>query len=216
MAKSKEDIVEKIFIIIAFSIFLSGCNRLDAHQPLSDYKLPITPSTPISQTFIPSKNNLNIVSICLRNPERIQSPMIFNLYDADSVEPIRTIEFSASNIDSLDCTRFQFEPVADSVGRTYRGELLSLDEGDPPIGLYIEAYSVDDYTNGVSMVGDSIVPYDLHFKTHYTQQLDETVSDSSSNFIRRLFADIPFLTAYIIILLFTLTYLFRKNEKPQK
>lgn len=198
-------------IVIVFALLLSGCNRLDAHQPLTDTTIPLTLESSVSQTFLSSRDGLNIVSICIRNPKRALTPMQFKLYESTSNEVIREIQFSGGNIDNLDCTRFQFEPILTSRDRIYRAEVSALEGGDPPLGMHIEAYSVDDYLEGHTLIGDDTADYDLHFKTNYKQDRSGVISESVDKFVDRILIDNGFMSIYLIIIIFIIYHILRKQ-----
>ena len=176
--------MKKLFLVFLASIFLSGCNRLDFHQPLTTTSPPLTAGTTVSQTFRANHNNLNIVSICLRNHERIDMPLRFSLSEAG--HEVRFIDFSSHNIDNTDCTRFQFAPLTDSGGRTFTASIIALPTQTPaliPLVVGVEKHGTD-----------------LHFKTHYYQSPIDAVKESWSQFVYRLTQDLAFLIPYLLLL----------------
>ncbi len=180
--------MKKIFLIFISALFLGGCNRLDNHQPLTSSVEKIPEGNSISQSFTSSRDNLNIVSICIRNPERGLIPLQFSLSEND--REVRHIDFSSGNIDNEDCTKFQFSPILDSANHLYVARISSFppdkDKLTPTV-LTIEKY------------GDT-----LHYKTFYYQSLKEAVAESFSQFPPRIIADLGFFILWGAGLIFLL------------
>lgn len=186
-------------------------NRLDNHQPLGDQKISFEGSHEISQLFTSNYQNLNAVSICIRNPSRLLTPIKFELKDVQGTV-LRTIDFTGGNIDNSDCTRFQFDPVGDSGNQDYLASLTLQIDDDLAIpeqqalksGLYIEAHAGTDYLAGNAYQAGLELPYDLHFKTFYRQETKAVISESATQFQARLFADPVFFVSLLGIFLYLL------------
>jgi|GEM_PF-2443261 len=206
--------MKKLLIVLFSAIMLAGCNRQDVHQALGSKRILFSRANIVSQSFVSSAPNLNIVSICLRNPDRTLTPFEFTLHIAtSSSQAIRTLEFTGGNIDNQDCTRFQFEPIPSSQGQLYVAQIkpkLGLEE-DPRSNIYLEANQGDDYLGGQAYTDDVPTSYDLHFKTSYRQDLKTVLSESFSNFISRIFQDPIFFILYAISII-CLIFLLKKNR----
>ncbi|MFH2085966.1 MAG: hypothetical protein ABII21_04250 [bacterium] len=187
--------MKKIALVLVSAFFLSGCSRLDAHQPLTTSVIPLSGGESVSQTFLSTHDNLGIVSICLRNFERAQIPLHFSLSENSSV--IRSLDFSSANIDNTDCTRLSFEAVADSGGHTY---VASVSAG-PPVKGSLNPAKLSVETSGAG----------LHFKTFYRQELGSVIRESFAQFIARLTLDIAFLLPYLATLLVLLFLIIKKK-----
>lgn len=188
-------------------------NRQDVHQPLTDTKLLLDSATSVSQTFVSSYANLNIVSVCLRNPARLLSPLTFNLYEGDSSTPIRKIDFSGGNVSEDDCTRLQFEPIADSFDQSYTFELTSAGFADPvnlKNSMYLEVAHDSNYPDGTGYVDGDPIGMDTHFKTFYRQEIGEVFRESISQFVNRLPLDLGFILPYILLVAFVIYRLVRR------
>ena len=188
-------------------------NRLDAHQPLTSSRLSYAKVDSIGQTFKSDYDNLNIVSICIRNQSRVLTPFEFSLYEAtSSSKPIRTLSFSGGNIDNQDCTRFQFDPVDDSKGKVYLATISAkpVGEGREYYSVYIEAHQGGDYREGQAYLGTTPTDQDLHFKTFYRQDLQTVMSESSSQLGGRLISDPLFMIPYLIIIIYVIRRLIKK------
>lgn len=199
--------MKKFVLLVISTLFLSGCNRLDNHQPLSSASLSFAKANIITQTFLSHRDNLNAVSICLKNPSRSPIPLHFALAD-DTNSILRELNFTGGNIDNLDCTRFQFEPIPNSANRRYLASIsLNLDPTLDPkeevllrYGLLIQAHGGGDYLDGTASVDGIETPYDLHFKTFYFQPLKEVVAESSRQFGHRLTQDPLFFLVFLSLL----------------
>lgn len=186
-------------------------NRLDNHQPLSSHPIYFAKVDTISQTFVSHRPSLNIVSICMRNPSRLMTPLRFELID-DNAEVVRSLDFSGGNIDNFDCTKFQFEPIKDSLDRSYIAQISatldpSLDSKEKEAaksGLYVESHGGGDYLGGSAYVDGKDTGFDLHFKTLYRQEYDEVFKESYLGFGSRIIKDPIFFVVFLTILAFVI------------
>lgn len=208
--------MKKILLIVISAIFLSGCNRLDNHQPLQSSKLTFTKSDRIGQTFVSHRDNLNMVYMCVRNTGRSLIPLRFEL-KSDGGQVLRTLDFTGGNIDNDDCTRFQFEPLADSKNKVYEADIVTnLDPTLEPAevtllrnGVYIESHGGGDYKDGVAVVDGVPTQLDLHFKTLYSQPLNDVIKEAWQGLLARLTMDPTFLLIYLALLIFLMLKLKR-------
>lgn len=206
--------MKKLFFITLTAIFLSGCNRLDNHQPLQSSKLTFTKSSRIGQTFVSHRDNLNMVYICVRNTGRSLIPLRFEL-KSDEGKVLRTLDFTGGNIDNDDCTRFQFEPVADSKNKIYKADIVA--QLDPKLeptevallrnGVYVESHGGGDYKDGVAMVDGQPTELDLHFKTLYSQPLRDVIKEAWQGLLVRLTMDPIFIFIYLSLMIFLIAKL---------
>lgn len=210
--------MKKLFIIIISTIFLSGCNRLDVHQPLTDTLVKFDTAKVISQTFVSTRENLNIVSVCLRNPARVLAPFRFELWQQNPHVLLREIEFNGGNIDNSDCTKFQFTPVENSRGQAYEFKIISIvlvEEKLARVSVHVEAYNDTNYLGGSASLDDQPLNADLHFKTHFYQPLQTVVRESWLQLLSRLTKDFVFLLPYTLLLL-GISLLCLKKAPPHK
>lgn len=189
-------------------------NRQDVHQPQTDTLYLLDTAATVGQTFFSSRPELNIVSVCLRNPARQLTPITFKLYDNSSrTEPLRTIEFNGGNVSEDDCTRLQFVPLTDSANKEYYLELSSpgfANPINPKNSMYIEVASDYNYPGGTAYVDGVPLAADLHFKTYYRQDLAEVAQESVTQFGSRLPQDLGFMLPYLLILGLVLARLFKR------
>lgn len=193
----------KSFFLTFISLLTSfSLNRLDVHQPRTAFKPSYNRSVSISQSFKSHHNQLNIVSICIRNPHRILEPLQFNLYEATpSSQPVRSFNFSSGNIDNQDCTRFQFEPISHSQNKFYFAEIKRLKPNSKkPSSLYVEAYVDNDYLEGTAYRDNQPLNKDLHFKTFYRQPFFQALIQAVHNFSYRIIQDPIFFIFYFFLL----------------
>lgn len=189
--------MKKIIFVIITSFVLSGCNRLDQHQPFTDGTLILPPGDVVSQTITASRNNLNTVSICLRNPNHVEIPLTFTLIENN--QAIRTLDFNSANIDKDDCTKLKFLPVDNSQGHSYIARIESAKREtesaiSPPI--LVEK-------NGST----------LHYKTFYYQSMNEVVNESVIQFYNRVFLDPWFMIVWVGLIIFTIFKIVRSKSE---
>lgn len=193
-------------------------NRLDNHQPLSTHNIYFAKIDSISQTFISHRANLNIVSICLRNPNRLLIPLRFELYDDDG-GVVRSLDFTGGNIDNFDCTKFQFDPISSSKDKKYTAQIHSVIDPllDPQekaavqSGIYVESHGGGDYIGGNAYINGADSGYDLHFKTFYRQDIQTVFKESYMSFSYRVMQDRAFIIAFLIIL----SFIFFKHHRAK-
>lgn len=200
--------MKKIIFILLASFTLAGCNRIDSHQPLSSHKLSYLKSYSIGQKFVSNRDGLNMVNICIRNPSRVLLPLQFTLLDDAGIE-LRQLNLDAGNIDNVDCTRIQFEPISDSKGKVYTSIITVMKDSEPDSkyveltkpSIFIEAHGGGDYLGGNAVVDGQESIYDLHFKTYYKQDLRSVIEESFSNFGVRLTQDLFFDIIFILLII---------------
>ncbi len=175
--------VKRLLLILSLAFFLSGCNRLDQHQPLTTEVSRVKPGDTIEETFLARRDYLNIVSICIRNPDRILLPVTFELWEKGQAAPLRTIDFSSGNIDNVDCTRLQFEPIPNSAQTTYTARLK--------VGATTALTNAPQFLTIEKDAGH------LHYKTFYRQDIEEVIHESLTQLPPRLLADWGFLIVWV-------------------
>lgn len=180
--------MKKMLFVMLSALFLGGCNRIDIHQPQTSTVTKLMEGDSVSQSFVAGRDNLNIVSICLRNFERALIPLNFSLLENNL--QIRSIDFSSGNIDNEDCTRFQFSPVLGSAHHSYVAKISSTEPGKDK--LIPAVFTVEKYEG------------DLHYKTFYSQPLKEVVIESLSQLPPRARSDWPFLGLWLLGLIYLL------------
>lgn len=203
------------FLAILAGIVTIGINRTDVHQPLSDTRLYLDKYSAVSQTFTSTHNNMNIVSICIRNPNREMTPFEFAVYEGtSSAAAVRTLAFTGGNIDNQDCTRFQFEPIADSAGKSYVAEVRATRprEEYPRVGIYVESYAGEDSVDGAAYQDTKMIAADLHMKTAYRERLTVTVTKSITEFFTRAGQDLLFFILYGALFIYILIRIFRLKK----
>lgn len=191
--------MKKLVLVFISAILLSGCNRLDVHQPLTSTFIKFDSAKVVSQSFVSTRENLNIVSVCLRSPTRNLAPFRFELWQLSPPTLVREISFSGGNIDNSDCTKFQFDPIPESRQQSYLFKIISTDQAEDKLAratMYVEGYADNNYPNGTAMLDDFPLQLDLHFKTNYYQPLLSVFNESLSLFFSRLTLDPLFLLPY--------------------
>jgi hypothetical protein len=189
--------MKKILLIIVAGFFLSGCNRLDQHQPLTSQIIKFSEGESISEKIKATRNNLNTVSICIRNPQRELIPLTFTL--TESTTQLRTLTFSSGNIENEDCTKFKFDPITDSQGKVYTTTIKSLPPSkDKLIPTVLTVEKHEDIT---------------HYKTFYYQSTSEVIRESLTQFYYRLFLDPWFMIFWAGLAIFIIVKIVRSKSE---
>lgn len=193
-----------ILAVLAISVF-GVRKRVDIVQNRGDDLYQIYGNREVGQTFIASKNNLNIIVLNLKNPAlRNQQLIYFRLEESKTANKLREIQISGLNIGDPSSVRFQFDPILDSAGESYRFYLNSpLSTVEDAIEVY---YSPKDiYAGGEMIISDQEITGELCFTSYYypgskIAVIRETVRD----FLLRFWSDKSFVFIYLILLFLTL------------
>jgi len=163
-------ILSSLYLILLLLELLSltflALRRLpDTVQHRGEKYLPVYSDIPLTQTFHPRHDNINVVLISLKNPNLANiDPLIFTLSDLQGSE-IRRVEASGRNTGDGVTLRFQFSPVPDSAGREFLIKLSApnTSRGSPAISAGFS--ETDAYPLGRSLIpGES---GDMSFQLFY-------------------------------------------------
>jgi len=136
--------------------------RLDQASP------PLTSEHTVGQTFVSGYSNLRALEFLVARyepdtsiPADARVTLRLERLDAGVLPTVVTL--SASPLEHNQTLRFDFPPLADSLGASYRATLSS--NGDHGIGFW-HAGS-DAYAGGELMIDESVVPGDLRLISFY-------------------------------------------------
>lgn len=119
-----------IFIVpIIFAMLLSVVPA--SEQPGYDgvTKLSIYGKRDIIQKFVSVRSNLTAIGTSIKNPNLSnKKDIIFNLYD-ETGKLIRTTTINGRNIQDGDFVKIHFDPIRDSINKTYTFNLSSPSAG---------------------------------------------------------------------------------------
>lgn len=122
----------------------------------SDQRISIYGTRGLSQKFISKEKNLVAIGTSIRNPNlKNKKEILFNLYDDNGVL-IRTSLLNGLNIQDGAFVKFVFEPVIDSLNKTYTFTIFSPEAGPEET---IEAFYINKPT-------DSIIEFTYDKKIH--------------------------------------------------
>ena len=159
-------ILSSLYLILLLLELLSltflALRRLpDTVQHRGEKYLPVCSDTPLTQTFRPRHDNINVVLISLKNPNLANiDPLIFTLSDLQGSE-IRRVEASGRNTGD----GVTLPPVPDSAGREFLITLSApnTSRGSPAISAGFS--ETDAYPLGRSLIpGES---GDMSFQLFY-------------------------------------------------
>lgn len=127
-------------VIFALSLSLFVRRLPDVGQPRENTQTWVYQDHPVSQTFTPQNNGLNLLTVYLKNVSlRNQDPLTFSLSDSSGI--IREIKLSGYNIGDGDNVPFQFEPISDSSNKSFKFTFTSSSPKEIAIGV---GYSEQD------------------------------------------------------------------------
>lgn len=192
-------LITNLFSILLFfiTLFLLGI-ILDSRKSLN-FKIasgtsiqPIIKSSPKIEEIKSNKSNLYLLVIRLKNNsvENIDRFKLELIGSRDSI--IRSVEISGRNIGDDEWVRFQFDPIGDSLNKSYK-VILSSDttDKDKAVNAYI------DESGLLAIEGYSKVPFIISLETVL------------ASFINKFFMDIKFGIFYISLIAFLITYLIK-------
>ena len=118
-----------LFVVLVLpGIFASRLNLIPtADQPGydSNRRLSIYGAREVSQKFISEDKNMAAIGTSVRNPNlQNKKDVTLNLYD-ENKNLIRTSTLNGQNIQDGDFIKFTFQPIVDSMGKTYSFTLSS-------------------------------------------------------------------------------------------
>lgn len=179
-----------LFLVFAMPMVLAVTLKVTpaGDQPgyNSDQKLSIYGTRGISQKFVSKEKNLTAIGTSIRNPNlKNKKEIIFSLYD-EGGKLVRTSVLNGQNFQDGDFVKFYFEPITDSVDKTYSFSLFSPEAGPEEI---IEVFYVSSTTDSIlDYTYDGIVyPGGLPIVTfHKPDSKWEVVKEVYSNWLSRL------------------------------
>jgi hypothetical protein len=124
-------LIEMIALLLLFIMILGidtffVRNRIDSAKSGEKYE---SVGNLKSTEIVPNHNNFNIVILQLKNPGITNSEdFVFRIYSSTG-EILRSINFNGKNIGDPGDLRFQFDPITDSGGKTYKVEVTRANSG---------------------------------------------------------------------------------------
>ena len=189
-----------MFFVLLLSAF-GVRKRVDIAQTRGEHLFQIYGDGKVGQTFVASRNNLNIIFLDLKNAAlRNQQPIYFHLEEAETAQSLREIEISGLNVGDPSSVRFQFNPILDSAGKSYRFYLDSpTSTEEDAIEVYYSPQNL--YSDGEMIIDDQKFGGELRFTSYYypgskTTVIRETIKD----LMARLLTDKSFMIVYLALL----------------
>lgn len=159
---------------ITTSVSPSPITATDQSQPRLNQAAPVPRgATALTQTFTARRNGLSAIEVlAVVYPDAsASSSLSIQLIDAQG-RVIATADFS--QIQHNHPLSLAFAPLSNSAGQTYSLRL----SGTPDNAITAWAYSLDGYPPGELRFGDSRLPGDLRFTTHYTYLWPDMLTDA--------------------------------------
>jgi hypothetical protein len=152
----------------------------------SDQRISIYGKRGLSQKFVSREKNLTAIGTSIRNPNlKNKKEIILSLYDENN-KLIRTSVLNGQNVQDGDFVKFVFEPISDSLNKTYLFTIFSSEAGPEET---IEVFYINSSTDSVlEYTYDEITyPGGLPIVTfHKPDSKWEVVGDVYLNLLSRL------------------------------
>jgi hypothetical protein len=129
----------------------------------SDQRLSVYGKRGVSQKFVSKEKNFTAIGTSIRNPNlKNKKEIILSLYD-ESRKLIRTSALNGQNVQDGDFIKFLFEPIPDSLNKTYLFTIFSPEVGpeetievfyttSPTDGILEYTYDEMTYPGGIPIV----------------------------------------------------------------
>lgn len=189
-----------ILLVLLLSAF-GVRKRVDIAQTRGDSLYRLYGDKRVGQTFIVNEDNLNIIVLDLKNSAlRNKEPIYFRLEETKTATNLREIQINGRNVGDPSSIRFQFDPVSDSVGRSYYFYLESpTSTEEDAIEVYHSTQNL--YSEGEMILDGQSAVGELRFVSYYYPEskkamIGETINDLTSRFLN----DKSFVFFYLILL----------------
>lgn len=179
-----------LFLVILLLFLMPGLLALFIkylplnQQPGTDRSEKIYGEIVLEQTITALENNLDAIAVSLRNFNLLNKKMLRMILFFGNHSEVRRAEVNGANINDGDLVRFSFNPISDSLSKSY------LIEFSAPDSLESEAIQVF-YTK------DNKVAYQDFYKPVSKVGF---VLDIYTDFIRRFVSDKGFFVFYILLI----------------
>jgi hypothetical protein len=204
-------------LLLASAAMLGGClSRTDVEQSRRDLAVgKLAGNAAFGQSFVSTHAYLSGIDVMLAAYARVNTrDVVFHLRsDASSREDLVRMTFNAAGVADNRFRRFDFEPLADSKGRSYFFFFTSPDS-TPENSITMWKATEDVYAGGTAFKDGQPVDGDLVFKTYYR----ETISlGRIASFVARKFnGDRPFFIVYCSFLVLLLAATVKAWRGPHR
>ena len=130
-------IVLLTYFLLLPSIFIE--ERIANYYSTGENLITLNPGIFISDTFYPNHENINSLSLLLKNPA-IQNKQSFVLDIKNDQEILRSLNFSGTNVGDPNWLKFKFFPIKNSTNFPLTFNLYTSDSpSSVPISVYSDA-----------------------------------------------------------------------------
>lgn len=127
--------VSPLILFASFAFLVFGVrNRIDLETQRSGNFLEMR--GPVEVSYTPEHDFVNIIVLHLKNPNFFNK-QVFVLSILDAGEVVRKLEFNGRNVGDPSDVRFQFEPIADSSGKSLVLRLEALESRGPFLSVAV-------------------------------------------------------------------------------
>jgi len=192
-------ILSLFFIMQVYLIFIKKHDTLDLDiAPNRVPSVNITGDIYLSQSFIVRTNNLSRIDVMMGTHDRINDKLVyFELRDSQDSDPLIQVEFNAREIMNNLYNRFDFPPIKDSKGRSFRLSFRSPDSTqDNAICLWIN--DQDIYSEGEFFIKEDAAQGEVIFRTYSRRPIITELHRIVRNY-EGIFSSVAFLLFAIIL-----------------
>lgn len=164
-----------LLLCLVLCLLSTGCFELEGQiqDRQNNTTGEIYDNLTVGQSFLATKDKLSRIDIRLATYARENThEIIFELREAGAQEPVVSQIIQAQSIKNNAYHSFHFDPITNSLGRTY---IFTLSSPESKPGNAITAwYHTDDlYENGTIFLDEKPGEGDLRFRIFYTKSLRE-------------------------------------------
>ncbi len=206
---------KRVLLLLCLTLCLlsAGCFELEGekqdrqNQTTGELYDTIT----IGQSFVATQDDLSRIDIMLATYARENThEIIFELREAEAQNPAIIQTIKAQSIKNNAYHSFRFDPISNSIGRTYIFSLSS--PGSEPGNAITAWYHTDDvYSDGTAFINDSAIQGDLRFRVYHSYSLTEL----SLFIFKRITHDRIFFIFWCLLLIVTVSTILWLHRKEK-
>ena len=150
-------------VVLVIALRMPGVSLPASSAGLRRFQVDINSATSVSQTFLMTADGLEAIEVSTAATHPIATGNVrLELYDVtDGASFIHGTDVRAADLVTAPVFRFEFPPIDDSAGQTYRVDLRPSDL--PPAGVAVWATKGERYRGGSMLINDRERWADLAF-----------------------------------------------------
>jgi hypothetical protein len=151
-------------VVFVIALRMPGVSLPASSAGLRRFQIDINSATSVSQTFVMTADGLEAIEVATAGtPPTATGNVRLELYDvSDGASFIHGTDVRAADLVAAPVFRFEFQPIDDSAGQTYRFDLHP-SELSPVAGVAVWATKGERYRGGSMLINDRERWADLAF-----------------------------------------------------